>query len=149
MYRANYCEIEPYLYVGNKDALDDVYLFDLVINCSDNIEFPSEFTRKLYNQEYIRVSSSDVNNDIQDYNNILELINNLIKRKKKVIVIDILEQNNFTPYIIIAQYLIKYMNKSIECVIKRLKLHKYMISTIDDNNFLENLSKHQIHETLI
>ena len=51
-YLNNYNEVMPYLYVGNRYALADIYLFDLVINCTADIPFPNVDIQKKYKQEY-------------------------------------------------------------------------------------------------
>jgi hypothetical protein len=69
--QTNYNEIIQYLYVGNRYAIDDAYLFDLIINATLDIQFPSETLQQKYKQEYSRIPIRDEPFDAEKLYNIL------------------------------------------------------------------------------
>lgn len=75
----NYYEIMPYIYIGNKYALNDIYLFNMVINCTQDVEFPREEIRKYYKQEYIYLDQSLTPT-------ILEKIYQYVQQNKKILI---------------------------------------------------------------
>jgi protein-tyrosine phosphatase len=140
--QTNYNEIIPYLYVGNRYAIDDAYLFDLIINATPDIPFPYEILQKKYKQEYIRITIRDVPCDSENlYNiletqNILDTIQKYISQNKKVLIHCNMGQQRSCA--IIACYLIKYNNMNAHtaieyCKKKRSPKHKkcYLHSIFD------------------
>jgi len=118
---ANYNEIIPNLYVGNKYATTDIYLFNLIINCTPDLPFPLEDkqTQKLYEQEqeHIRIPirdepfESERLYNILEEQNILYTIKKYISQNKNVLIHCNMGQQRSCA--VCACYLLKYGNIDI------------------------------------
>ena len=144
---ANYNEIVPHLYVGNKYALSDTYLFDLIINCTPDLQFPILEIQNKYKQEYIRISIKDdpfeankLYNILED-EKILETINKYISQNKNVLIHCNMGQQRSCA--VCACYLLKYSGNGINInnVIEKIKTKRPM-AFFGGINFIDTISKY-------
>ena len=126
---ANYNEIIPNLYVGNKYATTDIYLFDLIINCTPDLPFPQEDKQKLYEKEYIRIPirdepfESERLYNILEEQNILDTIKKYISQNKNVLIHCNMGQQRSCA--VCACYLLKYSEIGLD-VIENIKKKRPM-----------------------
>jgi len=135
----NYDEIIPNLFLGGYKALEDYNKFDLIINCTKDIEFPdSDQTNCRYVRLPVNDESSEANKlkDLLDNNNILEIINKYVIEKKNVLVHCKMGQQRSA--IVIVCYLMRYFYLSSEEAIKYVKV-KRPIAFFGQVNFIDIL----------
>ena len=103
-------EIVNYLYIGNKHALENFYDYELIVNCTPNIPFPSSHNKHI--RIPIMDASSEESNlfNIIQSNNILEEINEYVSGGQNVLVN--CNQGKQRSCAVVACYLIKYHNYS-------------------------------------
>ncbi len=136
----NYDEIIPNLFLGGYKALEDYKKFDLIINCTKDIEFPSS---NLIICKYIRLPVNDEPDeanklkDLLDSNNVLEIINKYLIEKKNVLVHCKMGQQRSA--IVISCYLMKYFYISSDEAIEYVKA-KRPIAFFGQVNFIDILS---------
>ena len=146
---ANYNEITPHLYVGNKYAIADVYLFDLIINCTQDIPFPSKEIQNKYKQEYIRIPikddpfDADKLYDILEEQNILETIKKYFSQNKNVLIHCNMGQQRSCA--VCACYLLKYNDLNYNeiglNVIENIKKKRPM-AFFGGINFIDTIAKY-------
>lgn len=146
---SNYNEVVPYLYIGNKYAIADVYLFDLIINCTPDLPFPSEAIQKIYKQEYIRIPIKDDSFEaerlynILEEQNILDTIKKYISQNKNVLIHCNMGQQRSCA--VCACYLLKYNDlKYSEIgldVIENIKKKRPM-AFFGGINFIDTISRY-------
>ena len=145
--QTNYNEIIPYLYVGNRYAIDDAYLFDLIINATPDLSFPPEVLQKKYKQEYIRIPVRDEPFDseklynILETQNILDIIKKYISQNKKVLIHCNMGQQRSCA--VIACYLIKHHNMNTKTAIEYCKKKRQM-AFFGQVNFMDTIMKYDI-----
>jgi len=144
---SNYNEVVPYLYIGNKYATTDVYLFDLIINCTLDLPFPPEAIQKIYKQEYIRIPIKDDPFEaerlynILEEQNILDTIKKYISQNKNVLIHCNMGQQRSCA--VCACYLLKYSNLdiSISDVIENIK-NKRPMAFFGGINFIDTITRY-------
>lgn len=144
---SNYNEVIPYLYIGNKYSTTDVYLFDLIINCTPDLPFPPEAIQKIYKQEYIRIPIKDDSFEaerlynILEKQNILDTITKYISQNKNVLIHCNMGQQRSCA--VCACYLLKYINVdiSISDVIENIKKKRPM-AFFGGINFIDTISRY-------
>lgn len=139
----NYDEIIPNLFLGSYKALQDYKKFDLIINCTKDIEFPKGDESNGW-VKYVRLAVNDEPSeakklqDMLDGNNILEMINTYLMENKKVLVHCKMGQQRSA--IVIVCYLMRYFYVSSTEAINFVKA-KRPIAFFGQVNFIDMLNK--------
>jgi len=139
----NYDEIISNLFLGGYKALEDYKKFDLIINCTKDIEFPNgDELNKLIKCVRLAVNDEPTESkklkDLLDSNNVLEMINTYLIENKRVLVHCKMGQQRSA--IVIVCYLIKYFYIDAKEAINVVKA-KRPIAFFGYVNFIDMLIK--------
>jgi protein-tyrosine phosphatase len=115
---SHYSEIIPHLFIGDKDALYDAHLFELIVNCTKHLRIVND-------KSTIRIAVNDSRDEgpaletIVNETNVLEIIHRAIKRDEDVLVhCHAGMQRSCT---IVAMYLMTYYGTNSTTAIKYIQ----------------------------